>query len=101
MSEKRCGRVWGHGAPIVVEDEGEDQGSPREQKVPARSVGGCQAEPSENIFHPLRPGAGGGHGEPKWGCGIWEDLEKQAQVSKEVARKAVFVMAVRKRRVGA
>ena len=30
MSEKGCGHVWGHGAPIVVEDEGEDQGSPRE-----------------------------------------------------------------------
>ena len=32
MSEKRSGRVWGHGAPIVVEDKGEDQGSPWEAK---------------------------------------------------------------------
>ena len=38
MSEKRCGRVWGHGAPIVVEDEGEDQGSPRVAKRFRRSL---------------------------------------------------------------
>ena len=68
VSEKRSGRVWGHGAPMVAEDEGEDQGSPREAKD-SGAISGCQAESSRNIFHSLvlRVGREGQRGDVELG----------------------------------
>ena len=74
ISEKRGGRVWGHGAPMVAEDEG----SPREAKD---SGAVCQWMSVGVVWeHPPFVGAEGGQGgSEKRGCGIrriWRSRHK-------------------------